>query len=355
MGRPRKNPEAGLPPRVYLRHGSFYYDHYSKEASPTGKRWERLGTDLEAAKKRVAIYEAGAMHFGTMGYWLKRWHIELKSRVAAKTLAERTRADYVTDTGPLTDFFGRMNPCAIEAKHIREYLDLGRDAKRPVRANREKAAFSACLTWMLERGHGGLTANVCRGVTRNPEKPRARYISDEEYLKVREHLRPAELLWSELIYRTLQRPSDILRWTKNNLIHDGNRLLLRFRQSKTRSMVSIIVTDTLKAAIELLQISRSGVKTLYLVSREDGKPYTETGIASMFRKATVAANIKDFAPYDLKAKGATDMYRAGESLERISLLCAHDSITTTETYIKARLEVAVSPNDRPLGSRQNTT
>lgn len=41
---------------------------------------------------------------------------------------------------------------------------------------------------------------------------------------------------------------------------------------------------------------------------------------------------------------ATDMFRAGVPLHVIQQLCGHDSPTTTEIYIKARLPDSSSPN-----------
>lgn len=43
MGRKRKDPDQGLPSRVYLRRGTFFYAHRD------GK-WENLGKDLAAAQ-----------------------------------------------------------------------------------------------------------------------------------------------------------------------------------------------------------------------------------------------------------------------------------------------------------------
>src|SRR5215831_420948 len=116
MGRPRKQPDQGLPKRVYLKFGSYYYVHYDA-------RWERLGTDLAQARKIAGAYNAGASVYGTMGYWLDQWQKELNARVAAGTLSERTRDDYVEACEPLKAFFGRMVPSAIQAHHVAKYLE----------------------------------------------------------------------------------------------------------------------------------------------------------------------------------------------------------------------------------------
>ena len=68
----------------------------------------------------------------------------------------------------------------------------------------------------------------------------------------------------------------------------------------------------------------------------------------MFRRY-VAAAVKagelseSFALYDLKGKGATDMWLAGERLTTIQVLYGHESVTTTEKYVKAR-RGTVEPN-----------
>ena len=72
----------------------------------------------------------------------------------------------------------------------------------------------------------------------------------------------------------------------------------------------------------------------------------------MFRRVVEKAGLKDFGPYDLKGKAATDMYRQRDSLERIQELLGHTSVTTTERYIKARFSESVRPNMTELPPRE---
>lgn len=336
-GRPRKDTSQRLPKRVYLRSGSFYYVHH------TG-RWEKLGSDLNAARKAADAYNAGLSTVGTIGHWLDEWHGALKLKVKAGKLTERTMSDYIGYTPNLKAFFGAMYPQHLETHHVCEFLEFGVESERPVQANREKAALSSFVSWMIERGKGGLKINVCLAAPRNPEKPRSRYISDAEYLAVMPLCGPAERAWAELIFQTLQRPGDILSWTKKTIVAHGGERYLSFNQSKTGKAMRIRITPLLQSSLDTLAAERQGVETLYLIPREDGLPYTRDGISSMFRRATVAAGIDDFAPYDLKAKAATDMLEAGVSIETICDLCGHDDVKTTRTYIKRHQAVAVEPN-----------
>ncbi len=68
----------------------------------------------------------------------------------------------------------------------------------------------------------------------------------------------------------------------------------------------------------------------------------------MFRSAVYAAKLHDLAPYDMKAKGATDMFQSGVPLEQIQALCGHESVRTTEVYIKQHLTLVVQPNERKI-------
>jgi integrase len=60
------------------------------------------------------------------------------------------------------------------------------------------------------------------------------------------------------------------------------------------------------------------------------------------------ADMPIFGLRDLKGKGATDMYLAGEPIERIQLLCGHADNSTSEIYIKQRWRQTAQPNLRAI-------
>jgi site-specific recombinase XerD len=84
------------------------------------------------------------------------------------------------------------------------------------------------------------------------------------------------------------------------------------------------------------------------VHRRDGQRYSYDGVATMFRRYVGKCGLADFGLYDLKSKAATDMFRAGVSLERVQQLLGHKSVRTTEIYIKSRLPDLVQPTTRPM-------
>jgi integrase len=290
-----------------------------------------------------------------MTWFLDQFIIDCEQRVAAGDLSARTVADYRGALDYLTPYFGAMLPTEIGPHDVSDYLDVGLKTNRAVRANREKACLSSCMSWMLRNNFGGLSVNPCMrasGVTRNTETQRERYVTNEEYLAVYERAPTQVRLLMELTYRTLQRPeSDILGWTAATIRHKGDGRVLHFRQGKTGRLVDIAVTGRLE---ELLDQAVGNVPQLRqpIVHRRDGDDYSYKGISSMLRRVVVKARaevpalagMESFGFRDLKGKGATDMWLAGEPIERIQMLCGHAKASTTEIYIKARWRETVAPN-----------
>src|SRR5262249_28543898 len=152
----------------------FYYRHRDG-------RWERIGTDVAAAKKRAALYNDPSGVYGTVGYWLDRFLVDCETRVKAGDLSPRTASDYTQNSEPLKAFFGAMLPEEIHPSHVQAYLDIGRKTGRPVRANREKACLSSCLSWLMRQpGATTMQVNPCMqasGTQGNPESKRERYVT----------------------------------------------------------------------------------------------------------------------------------------------------------------------------------
>lgn len=354
MGRKRKSNPLGLPARVYASHGSFYYVHLDS-------RWENLGTDLGEVKRKGNLYNDPESSFGTMAWYLDAFVVECEKRVARGTIAKRTYEDYKRDAEPLKIFFGKMTPASVEPKHVGSYLDIGADLGRPVRANRERACLSSCFTWLIRTGEGSVKLNPCTGVKRNKETPRERYVEHAEYTEVRALATKQVRGLMDLIYRTLQRPEDIIAWTPANLVTkrepDGKQQrIIRTRQGKTGAQVEIAITPEIDAILR--ELKPSGATTgpgMTLIHTGNGDPYTYDGLCAMLRR--YISKTKDnkarkeveqkpigFGFYDMKGKGATDMWLSGMPLESIQVLCGHDSIKTTEIYVKCRWRGTVQPN-----------
>jgi integrase len=368
MGRRRKI-DSGLEPRVYLRFGAYYYVH------PNGK-WERLGKDKDEANRKARLHNDPNGLYGTMVYWLDQFLLHCEQRVAAKTLAARTLADYRDaieaptanrKRGALRVFFASpRTPQDVTPAMVQNFLETMAELGRPVPANRERACLSACFGWLLRTGQiPGLTSNPClkdSGVKRNREGKRERYVTHEEFRDVYAVASASERLMMELTYRTLQRPeSDIIGWTSANLVTEDGRRMLVHRQNKTGTELKIALPSSVTALIDRALGAVGNVVKLRqpLVHRLDGRAYTYDGLSGMLKESIKTANerrkargrsaMPSFGFRDLKGKGATDMWLAGIPIERIQLLCGHKNKSTTEVYIKARWRETAEPNMVEVG------
>lgn len=363
MGRPRKS-RKDLPARVYTKHGAYYYVHLS------GK-WQRLASVGQEREMRVAWanLEQPNETFGTLAALID----EYLTKYAATAKAPRTYKDNLIEAEYLKAYFGEMQPQHIQGRHVGAYLEANRET-RPVRANREKALLSHVFTWAIRHPTWGyvIQHNPCKGVIRNKETKRIRIVDDAEYMSVYNLANKNVKRLMTLVYRTLQRPSDILKFGPNNIVNrmvDGKKFeVLSFEQGKTKAIVEIILSDDIRAALyghnetldNLVKSQTKSISNEFFIVNRNGKPYCLDGIDSNFRralnkhreqvKASTGIKPKTFGIYDLKGKGATDMYQSGIALEFIQALAGHESITTTEIYIKSRLNKPVLSNTRKIGS-----
>ena len=101
-----------LPPRVYLKHGAYYY------VTLPERKWIRLGTsesDMYTALAKIKAIDAGA---GTMAEYFDRYEKEV-----IPTKAPRTQLDNLAEIKNLKQAFGKMLPENIKPKHVYAYLD----------------------------------------------------------------------------------------------------------------------------------------------------------------------------------------------------------------------------------------
>ncbi len=342
MGR-RRQSRFDLPPRLYEHHGSYWFrPRFSKPIN--------LGKDLALAKLRWAQLDTPANETGSVAALLD-WYL---SEVAPKK-ATRTYKDNLKEAINLKAGLGHIPYRELRPHHIATYRDA-RALDAPVRANREKALLSHVFTKAIERGW--VDINPCAGVKRNTEKKRERYIEDSEYWKVFNIAEKSIQRLMTLMYRTAQRPEDLLQCGPDNIkyVREGENdiSVLRFKQQKTGASVDIKLQGDLELLVQD-HLAQAKVHP-YFVHTRMGDRYTYDGITSMFSRYVIKAGLSDFGIYDLKGKAATDMYRSGVPLEKIQHLLGHSSITTTERYIKARLPSLVESNkvvlriDQPKGT-----
>ncbi len=326
MGRP-KTRFLDLPPRMtarQMKRGStlYYYTGGGKKIP--------LGSDLNKARMEWAKLENGGVPDSAIAFSAvaDRWEKEgLHIGARGKTREPATQREFGRQIKTLRVAFKGFTLEEIKPVHVRQYLD--RRSKKYA-GNREIGVLSILFNWAREKGITDVP-NPCFGVTKNLEKPRERYVTDEEYLTVWQKAPPLVQDAMDLAYLTGQRPSDVLKMTRKDL-REG---CLWVRQNKTGSKVGIRIEGELKIVLERIQARPRAVPSIFLIADEAGQPVTRTRLAQRFRKLCGA----DWQFRDLRAKSATD---AG-NLNHAQRLLGHRSEATTAAVYRRVKGNIVSP------------
>jgi integrase len=347
MGRRRlhTNAREPLPPGLY-KVGRQY------RARLPGGAWHYFGTDYVSAVSGYAAWSHSGKGSDNVAWLLDLFTGSIcPSRVRANRLSARTARDYTHDAAILKKGLGHIPLVVLEAKHVARFRDARAEAA-PSHVRNEMACLSAALSYAVESGR--VRANVAKDVARPSRSKRMRLISDSEYLTVHQRCGASLRLAMTLAVRTLALPDDLLSLGPRNLmkLQDGRRIL-RFNRGKTGVVVEIELVGELAKAIEEF-LDKPVVYETFLHTRE-GERYTRDGIGAMFRRACVGTKarpadprVADFGIRDLRAKGATEMYRTGVNIRLIQHLLGHRSVRTTEIYLKSLVPETVRPNEVPI-------
>ena len=317
----RRKSNYHLPPRVYLKHGAYYY------VTPANK-WLPLGKDLADAKRKLVEIEHGQPVAGEMADLIDRY-----MRDIAPKKALRTYKDNQIEAAKLRAVFGMMDPGDVRPQHVAQYLDIRAKDGAAVRGNREKALlshmFSMGMRW------GVVDSNPCRGIARNPEKPRQRYVTDEEFAILWQLASPLVRAIMDLAYLTGQRKGDLLKLRLDQLKSGG----IEFRQGKTGKRLLVKWSPALHAAVDHAKALDRQVRGLYLLCNRMGQPYTDGGFLAIWTrlmtKAVKAGAIDErFTFHDLRAKAGTDAKKLGRDAQK---LLGHDHASTTDVYLRRRI------------------
>lgn len=320
MGKPKKSWPDG-PPRMdrrpRKRGGYNYYYQTSGKKIP-------LGDNLIAAKAEWARLEAGH-------------NVKLFPQVANEYrklfpgLALSTQEHYELALQNLERTFAKYTLEQIKPHHVKTYI---RQRTKKGAAMFEKRVLSAMFEWA--RGEGIThSANPCRGITFTkaerqllaPPKPKV-YVTDAMFNEVYARAEPVLQDAMDLALRTGQRPSDILKARRTDII-DG---ILWFRQQKTGTGVGIRVKGKLAGALERILGRQRPVQSMYLVADENGQRLTYNMLNNRFRKARGDAT---WQFRHIRTKAAAE----SPSLKRAQELLGHASEQTTATSYRPRGEI----------------
>lgn len=318
MNRPRRK-DRHLPARMYFRHGRHYY------AEPGGK-WRPLAKDLgEALQEYAAI--VGTPRGSGMDKLIDRVldHIE-------PTLAHSTASQYRTAGKKLKAAFLEFAPEQVKPKHVAA-LKV-HFAKVPNMANRMlsvlRIVFAYAVEWQL------VDSNPCIGIRRHAEKKRDRYLTDDEYVRIKAAANPRLALIMDVAYFTGQRISDVLKIRYADLVDAG----IQFRQQKTGAKLTVRWSPELREAISKAKAASGDNVRALTVFHIRGRVPSYRGVRDLFDRAARAAEVEDAHLHDIRAKAMTDAKRQGKDP---TALGGHMDARTTDRYIRLRESPQADP------------
>lgn len=323
MGR-RRQSNFDDPPRFHKKGKTWYH------VTGTSPRvWTKLSSDRAEALRMWAMREGVREDDST-----KLFSVIVKRYVrdVYPLKSPRTRKDNDKELVNLVRVFGHMPIDQIAPMHVREYMDIrGQTAK--VRANREKALFSHIFNKAREWGYTS-SPNPCQGVKGFKETGRDRYVTNEEFEKVKAHAHFTVVDAMDLALLTGQRPADVLK-IKYTDIRDGALWIV---QNKTGARLGIEIIGELAAAIERIKARPRATIGAFLIQDDNGQPISHLALRARFDKARSLAKV-NFQFRDIRAKAATDTGDLAHSQK----LLAHRNRDMTEHYVRRRVGEVVPP------------
>lgn len=319
MGR-RKTKDLDLPPRMSRKGKAFYY-----VPSVKPRKWVSLGADKPKALLKWAELE-GKGSGRTIADALDRYlafHLE--------GLAESTQINYRQAGRAIRKYFGSAPVNEVLPQHIAEYLDTG---KSKLAKNLHIGLLSVLYEKM--RRWGWTDKNPTFGIRRNPVRRRVRYLTDKEFLTLREAARPLVRVVMDLCYLTGSRQSDILKIRLADFDDSG----LRITQKKTKAKQVYTMTAELKTALESTKTLRRKVGSLYLLCNGRGAPYVQRAFQKLWTADFAKTDVEDVVFHDIRGKAATDAKRLGLDYQAI---LGHTSRDMSDSYIRAIEGTTVSP------------
>nr|WP_284700905.1 tyrosine-type recombinase/integrase [Robbsia betulipollinis] len=234
--------------------------------------------------------------------------------------------------------------------------------------------MSKFFSWAVVRRYA--IVNPCREVSITKPKIRRVYITDHDFMAIRQALGmyvytkrvngveksmnatvPTGAMMQvfvDLCYLTCQRSTEIrhLRWSQV----DYRKGVIHFVPSKTASSTGEAVDWPIIPSIASVfdRAKSIGVHSEYVIHDHHGQPKTDAACRDAWRDGKRRAGLED-RPYtvkDIRAKAMTDAKRQGYDLDALQIAGAHADRATTAGYIKSR-DIPVSTVKLDLPSTSN--
>jgi integrase len=314
MSRPRKN-DRHLPPCVHLKHGAYYY--------VKGGKWTRIGETLaDALAAYAAVHETPK---GGMSALIDEALIEIKRNVKPSTAKQYDQAAKI-----LKRKLVQFAPEQMQGRHVAQ---LKKElASTPNMANRVLSVLRQVFDYALEQHLPGVDSNPAIGIKRHQEKKRTRMIQMAEYAAIYAKAGPRLQVIMDLLIRTGERISDVLKIRRADLLDEG----IRFEQMKTGAKRIVPWTPELRVVVDRAKKLNGNIRALTLLHNRRGKAPDYSTVKIQWNKARDAAGVQDATIHDLRAVAATWAKKQGKNP---TALLGHSSPAQTERYLRDKEEV----------------
>lgn len=324
MGR-RRQSNLDLPPHMHVKSGTYYY-----VTTTTPRKWISLGRDLTKARIQWAEIENGTTSLDSISRLIDLWLSQ------PNELADSTMRCYVSVAGQLKEVFKDSPVQAIRPHHVAAWLD---NHHSKARANLGKALLSNVLDMAVRKGM--IDRNPAKEISRLEVKARTRYLTDAEYIAIREHAVPVLKAAMDISYVTGARISDVLAIRMQHWTDEG----LLVRQIKTKKLQLFKRTEVLEMVIDQAKKIPRPVRGLFLLCTQKGQPYKYSTLLSWWERATEKAGIEDAHFHDIRAKAATDGKHEGIDYQA---LLGHSTKAMSDRYVKIETAQVVEPRAKVL-------
>lgn len=291
-----------IPKSIYPRGGRYYKVVRGKWHALT-----RVDEGIRALREALLDLPTQADP-RTIGELLPRY-------LAEAEITETTRREYKRIcSSRLIHHFGRVPIGTLTTSHVAKYLQKRKDDGHGPMGNRERAVLSSAYEFAMRRGWAA--ANPCRGISRNKERRRQRYVTDAEFLAAFEAASEALQDVMAIALLTGSRQGDLRALRREDLRQDGIYVLEGKTAATTGKRRLVAWSDALrffvrrslerqaavaaKGADKLTHRRARPVSDYVLVNRFN-QPWTLSGLQTAFRRLGVEWHF-----HDLRAKAASD-------------------------------------------------
>lgn len=304
------------PIRLHEKNGGFYYVFRNK--------WTFLSRDYAEALNLYAPLIA-PKPAGRLPDFIDR-------AIARLSLAPNTLKAYRIAAGKLKIAFEQFNPSDFKPHHFYKWITVKKITDSMAQLYRSVMIHAMALA--VEEGE--IDTNPMREVKNWKGGKRDRYLTDSEYLAIREKASPTLRAIIAISLQTGQRIGDVLKMTYADISEAG----VYVQQEKTGEKLRLAWTPDLREAIDTAKSLHTSVKGMTLFSTKKGKPLPYSTVRGWWLKARADAGVTDGNMHDIRAKAATDADDQG--LDSMALL-GHRSEQTHQRYLRGKAIKTVQP------------